>query len=151
MLSRLPHIKPRTVAQWTRGVALLLVGAMLMQGVPFHALMGHDAEPCPCAQRGYCPHSPDGETCTCEHHAHGSEGHAIADAAATHHDGASLQSCGEMQPDTPAVMVLLKAFLHPSDGLSLPAQAPEPQSIVTALATQRISTDIFHPPKRRIG
>ena len=166
------HITPSTVASWVRSIALLLTGVLLMQGVPFYALTGADAEHCPCQANGYCAWSPGDAKPACAHHDHdaqhhqdaqhhheergqGESEHAATSAfhhpSPTSHPGPSLRSCGDMQPDAPAVMVLLKAFLHAPSALSAPARTPEPASVMTALTPQRTGADVFHPPKQHIG
>ena len=166
MLLRPSPIDLSTAAPRVRSIALLLVGVLLVQGVPFHALTDADAEHCPCQAKGYCAWSPGDAKPTCAHHHqdaqhhHGERGqggieHAAASAShhpsPTPHPGPSLRSCGDMQPDAPAVMVLLKAFLHASSAMPAPAWTPEPASVVTALTPQRTGADVFHPPKQHIG
>ncbi len=154
MPSRLPLIRPHSIAQWMRGMAVLLVGAMLMQGLPLHALIGHEAAPCLCAEKGYCAWNPgEGAHERCDHHQGHSPGHAAGhstdEAPASH--GPILQACGDMQPNAPAVMMSLKAFLPSFDRWAAPAGEPDLHAVVTGLRSQRTVTDIFHPPKHRIG
>lgn len=59
-------VSPFRLSRFTRGLALLLVALMGLQGMPIQSLIQHVPTEHICEERGFCPRS--GGECQCIHH-----------------------------------------------------------------------------------
>lgn len=128
-------------SRWARGLALLLVAAVGLQGVPLqtlvqsaqHATAHHQCD----HPEGICPMNPDGP-CTCDH------GDTSSDAT----DEPVFTSCNSH--DSSVAPPPTRLMWVSDAGIQLPR--PRPTSVdqrprYSVLVSQRMGDDIFRPPR----
>jgi len=141
---------PHHVSTWSQVIVVGMALVIGMQGVPLQELADHVLPtPCVCQERGFCPRNPDG-SCECNHHNHderaaGSESELESEEVPA--QGPILQSCETSSPDA-------VTSLSPAKWVILSHRAPDPSSSslssqvdVSALLSQRMGDDVFHPPR----
>jgi len=132
------------LSRWAQGIALLLVAAIGLQGVPLqsiihnaqHAASHHMGAHHECTHpQGVCPMNPDGP-CQCNHD------------NPTTTDGPVFEGCNS--PASPAVQSTAQRLWVSDPGLQMPRRRSHLISLTPrrpSLSSQRTGDDVFHPPR----
>ncbi|MFP4228551.1 MAG: hypothetical protein ACLFTE_06965 [Salinivenus sp.] len=129
------------ISSWARGLALLLVLSVGVQGVPLqavvqsvqHATAHHQCD----HPEGVCPMNPDGP-CTCDH------GDTTSDST----DEPVFTSCNSHDSSVALTTTRLTWVAEPAPQLPrrhATTAAPRPRHSI--LVSQRVGDDIFRPPR----
>jgi hypothetical protein len=140
--------RPFRHAWWGQGLALVLAGALLLQGGPVRVLVqaaGQAGANEPCrhhARQEVCPRNPDGP-CTCTHHDtqdHSSESETP--------EGPAFEACNGADPGA------LSPGTSPLGWTPVRGSRPSPHIYIhryahrySTLSPQRVGDDVFRPPR----